>query len=77
MAELAAEALAGGIRKLIVAGGETSGAVTRRLGYSRFLIGEDAAPGVPVMCPAERRDVNIVLKSGNFGDEAFFIDALA
>ena len=39
MAELAAEALAGGIRKLIVAGGETSGAVTRRLGYSRFLIG--------------------------------------
>lgn len=77
MAELAAEALAGGIRKLIVAGGETSGAVTRRLGYSRFLIGEDAAPGVPVMCPAERRDVNIVLKSGNFGNEAFFIDALA
>lgn len=59
-----------------MAGGETSGAVTRKLSYSRFYIGEDAAPGVPVMTPVERPDLRLVLKSGNFGDEEFFLKTL-
>lgn len=76
MARLARAALDLGIKKLIVAGGETSGAVTRRLGFSRFYIGDDAAPGVPVMRPAEEPGLALALKSGNFGDENFFINTL-
>ena len=76
MGDLACLAVKSGARKLIVAGGETSGAVTRKLGYSRFYIGEDAAPGVPVMTPVERPDLRLVLKSGNFGDEEFFLKTL-
>ena len=77
MGELACCAVKAGTRKLIVAGGETSGAVTRKLGYSRFRIGEDAAPGVPVMTPLELPDMKLVLKSGNFGDEEFFLKTLS
>ena len=76
MGLLAENALEAGVKKLIVAGGETSGAVTRKLGFARFHIGEDAAPGVPVMTPLEREDIRLVLKSGNFGDEDFFLNTL-
>lgn len=76
MGLLAESALEAGVKRLIVAGGETSGAVTRKLGFSRFYIGEDAAPGVPVMTPLEREDIRLVLKSGNFGEEDFFLNTL-
>ncbi len=66
-----------GILRIIVAGGETSGAVTERLGYSLFWIGESVAPGVPVMRPVENRNAGLVLKSGNFGSEDFFARAVA
>lgn len=76
MADIAERAVASGVKNIIVAGGETSGAVTRKLGMQSFLIGESVAPGVPVMIPAENRSLRLVLKSGNFGQEDFFLRAL-
>lgn len=77
MAVLAKQAVSNGIRRIVVAGGETSGAVTKALGFSAYWIGESVAPGVPVMIPCSREDVRLVLKSGNFGQEDFFARALA
>lgn len=77
MAELASKAIEEGIHNIIVAGGETSGAVIRRLGMSSFLIGQSVAPGVPVMIPNENRKLRLVLKSGNFGQEDFFERAIS
>lgn len=65
-----------GAKRVIAAGGETSGAVMKALGFERYLIGESVAPGVPVMIPAERPDMRVILKSGNFGQEDFFIRAV-
>lgn len=76
MAETAAGAVAMGVSRVIVAGGETSGAVTKRLGFSSYRIGPSIAPGVPVMIPLENRDIRLVLKSGNFGQRDFFARAL-
>ncbi len=77
MAELAVYAAEHGAKRIIVAGGETSGAVTRALGYNSYAIGQSVAPGVPVMIPSERSDIRLVLKSGNFGQADFFQRALA
>ena len=75
-AQLAKLAEDAGYTHIIVAGGETSGAVTRKLGYRSFEIGMSIAPGVPIMIPTGNRKMRIVLKSGNFGDERFFSDAI-
>lgn len=75
-AQLAQRAVAQGFRRLIIAGGETSGAVMKALGYSRYAIGGSVAPGVPVMTPLEAPDLRVVLKSGNFGQRDFFLRAL-
>lgn len=71
-AELAVRAVNAGFTRIISAGGETSGAVTKGLGFSSYWIGESVAPGVPIMVPAERPDIRLILKSGNFGQEDFF-----
>ena len=73
---MAAELVKWGYGRIVVAGGETSGAVTRALGFDAFEIGESVAPGVPIMIPVENRQVRLVLKSGNFGQEDFFARAL-
>lgn len=70
-ANIAKRAVENGITRIIVAGGETSGAVTKALGYHAYEIGESVAPGVPVMTPKEAPNVRLVLKSGNFGQEDF------
>ncbi len=75
-ASLAARARDNGYTKIISAGGETSGAVTKALGYRAFYIGQSAAPGVPVMSPVENPKLQIVLKSGNFGNYDFFLTTL-
>jgi uncharacterized protein YgbK (DUF1537 family) len=68
-------AVGSGFRRIIVAGGETAGAVIQTLGYSGFLVGQAVAPGVPVMTPIEAPDIRMVLKSGNFGEVDFFTKA--
>ncbi|GAB7003312.1 four-carbon acid sugar kinase family protein [Nocardioides sp. AN3] len=69
-------ALAGlGVRRLIVAGGETSGAVADALALRSARIGPDISVGVPWIV-AEDRGLGVAFKSGNFGQTAFFRDAL-
>lgn len=72
LSDLAEYASRHGYHRLIIAGGETSGAVTKKLGYEAFYIGESVAPGVPVMTPLENQKLRLVLKSGNFGQTDFF-----
>lgn len=76
-AELACRFMKSGRKNLIVAGGETSGAITKKLGYVGYYIGRSIAPGVPVLTPTDATDVRLVLKSGNFGDAGFFLKAAA
>ncbi|CUI99893.1 3-oxo-tetronate kinase [Cognatishimia activa] len=67
-----------GARRFVVAGGETSGAVTKALGTDRLIIGAEIAPGVPwTYCNSEGHDIALTLKSGNFGNETFFATALS
>jgi uncharacterized protein YgbK (DUF1537 family) len=78
MAEIAEGLVQAGVRRLVVAGGETSGAVVDRLGIPGFLVGAEIAAGVPVLRAVGARsgDMLLALKSGNFGGPAFFSDAL-
>jgi uncharacterized protein YgbK (DUF1537 family) len=77
LAACAVEARNLGFRRFIVAGGETSGAVTRSLGITQLDIGTEIAPGVPwCFARTAQHDVAITLKSGNFGSESFFDEAL-
>jgi uncharacterized protein YgbK (DUF1537 family) len=63
-----------GVKRLIVAGGETSGAVVSALGVAAFEIGPEIDPGVPALrVPGET--LTLALKSGNFGAEDFFAKA--
>lgn len=75
-----AEGLAeAGVGRLVVAGGETSGAIVNRLGLQAFRIGAEIAPGVPALQVIGAREpgLRIALKSGNFGGPNFFAEALA
>ena len=76
LARLAAELVARGVRRLVVAGGETSGAVVDRLGSKAFLLGPEIAAGVPVLRTAVGDPMLLALKSGNFGGRDFFVRAL-
>jgi uncharacterized protein YgbK (DUF1537 family) len=76
MAKIAKKLVDCGTDRLIVAGGETSGAVMKELGYKAFKIGQSVAPGVPVMYPLEKENLALVLKSGNFGGDDFFLTTL-
>lgn len=64
-----------GVRRLIVAGGETSGAVAEALTLRSARIGPDISVGVPWLV-AEDRGLAVAFKSGNFGGPSFFRDAL-
>jgi 3-dehydrotetronate 4-kinase len=76
MASLAEWGLSHARTRIIVAGGETSGAVTKKLGFSSYYIENNVAPGVPVIIPCNHPEIRLVLKSGNFGDHNFFLEAL-
>ncbi|SHJ75706.1 Uncharacterized conserved protein YgbK, DUF1537 family [Bradyrhizobium lablabi] len=78
MADIAEGLVQSGVRRLVVAGGETSGAVVDRLGIPGFLVGAEIAAGVPVLRAVGARDGDMLLalKSGNFGGPEFFSDAL-
>jgi len=78
MADLAEGLVRSGVRRLVVAGGETSGAVVDRLGIPGFLVEAEIAAGVPVLRAVGVRDgeMLLALKSGNFGGPQFFSDAL-
>jgi uncharacterized protein YgbK (DUF1537 family) len=78
MADIAEGLVRSGVRRLVVAGGETSGAVVDRLAIPGFLVGAEIAAGVPVLRAVGAKDgaMLLALKSGNFGGTEFFSDAL-
>ncbi|MFC4561700.1 3-oxo-tetronate kinase [Nocardiopsis mangrovi] len=66
-----------GVRRLLVAGGETSGAVTTALGVRAVLVGDEADPGVPwTHASTPAGGLALMLKSGNFGAPDLFVRAL-
>lgn len=64
-----------GVRRLVVAGGETSGAVVTALGVEGLRIGAEIDPGVPWTASLGDRPLALALKSGNFGADDFFLKA--
>ena len=68
-----------GVRQLVVAGGETSGACVQALNISQLQIGPQIDPGVPwchaLSDAAAGQGVHLTLKSGNFGSDDFFTKA--
>jgi 3-dehydrotetronate 4-kinase len=79
MADIAEGLVLSGVHRLVVAGGETSGAVVDRLKIPGFLVGAEIAAGVPVLraVGAKEGAMLLALKSGNFGGPQFFSDALS
>lgn len=78
LAAIAAGLVKLGVGQLIVAGGETSGAVVRALGIKGLRIGPEIDPGVPWTAALQdgcAQPLALALKSGNFGSEDFFIKA--
>jgi uncharacterized protein YgbK (DUF1537 family) len=73
--DLAIALVAAGIERLVVAGGETSGAVVEALRLNALSMGPEIDPGVPAMRAGS--NLTIALKSGNFGADDFFEKAAA
>jgi uncharacterized protein YgbK (DUF1537 family) len=69
--------VASGVRRLVVAGGETSGAAVSGLVLEAVTVGPEIDPGVPALRTEGDDKVALALKSGNFGSEDFFEKALA
>jgi 3-dehydrotetronate 4-kinase len=65
-----------GVRRFVVAGGETSGAVVQALGVRALRIGAQIDPGVPATVSIGPTPLALALKSGNFGSVDFFEKAL-
>jgi uncharacterized protein YgbK (DUF1537 family) len=66
------------VRKLVVAGGETAGAVVSRIAVRSLRIGREIDPGVPwTYAEGGTKPLLLALKSGNFGARDFFLKAFA
>lgn len=76
IAKLATALAAQGVRRFVIAGGETSGAVVSALGVEALEIGSQIAPGVPACLSYGSTRYALALKSGNFGGPDFFAEAL-
>jgi uncharacterized protein YgbK (DUF1537 family) len=78
LADVAEALVARGVRRLVVAGGETAGAVVTRLGVRRLRIGMEIDPGVPwTFAEGSGPKLLLALKSGNFGAGDFFLKSFA
>ncbi|HEX7908655.1 MAG TPA: 3-oxo-tetronate kinase [Paraburkholderia sp.] len=79
LASIAYKLREAGVRKFVVAGGETSGAVVQALGVRSLRIGPQIDPGVPAtqsVAANGNARLAFALKSGNFGTTDFFAKAL-
>jgi uncharacterized protein YgbK (DUF1537 family) len=72
LGRIAQALVAAGVRRLIVAGGETSGAVVSALRVEGLRIGAEIDPGVPWTFSLGEPTLALALKSGNFGAPDFF-----
>ncbi len=77
LARIAQGLIAAGVTRLVVAGGETAGAVVQALKVSALKIGPQIDPGVPWTATSGAHPILLALKSGNFGTTDFFIKSLA
>jgi uncharacterized protein YgbK (DUF1537 family) len=75
LAAIACRLVDAGVRRLIVAGGETAGAVVGMLRLEGLRIGDEIDPGVPWTVSLGERPLALALKSGNFGTDDFFLKA--
>ncbi len=75
-AETARRLVYDGVSRLVVAGGETSGAVVTALNLEAVAIGPEIDPGVPALASTGGEPLALALKSGNFGAPDFFAKAL-
>lgn len=75
MATIATGLVEAGVGRLVVAGGETSGAVVTALGVRTLQIGPEIDPGVPWTAALDGPKIALALKSGNFGGRDFFTKA--
>jgi uncharacterized protein YgbK (DUF1537 family) len=75
MAQIARRLVEAGVRRMLVAGGETAGAVVQALGVRALRIGASIDPGVPWTKSLGEPAVFLALKSGNFGSVDFFVKA--
>ena len=76
LSDVALELVARGVRQLIIAGGETSGAIVNALKIRALRIGREISPGVPwTLGMGGSWPVALALKSGNFGATDFFTEA--
>ena len=75
MGKIARGLITKGVRRLVVAGGETSGAVVGALGVEGLAIGPEIDPGVPWTFSIGEPSLALALKSGNFGTPDFFTKA--
>jgi uncharacterized protein YgbK (DUF1537 family) len=76
LGQIAKGLLHAGVRRFVVAGGETSGAVVQALGVQLLQIGAQIDPGVPATVSSGAQPLALALKSGNFGGRDFFSKAL-
>ena len=75
LAKIACGLVDAGVDQLVVAGGETSGAVVHALGIEALRIGPQIDPGVPWTMSVGPKPIALALKSGNFGGDDFFMKA--
>jgi uncharacterized protein YgbK (DUF1537 family) len=75
-ADTARKLVAAGVRRIVVGGGETSGAVVSALDLGALTIGPEIDTGVPVLVSSGAQPIALALKSGNFGGEDFFARAV-
>jgi uncharacterized protein YgbK (DUF1537 family) len=77
LASIAQGLVDAGVTQLVVAGGETSGAVVQALGIDALRIGPQIDPGVPWTAAEGGKPILLALKSGNFGAPDFFTKCFA
>lgn len=75
--ELARRLADRGVRRIVVGGGETSGAVVEALAVDSLSIGAEIDPGVPALVAERDGPLGLALKSGNFGGPDFFVRAVS
>ncbi len=77
LAKIAKALVAAGVHRLVIAGGETAGAVVNGLGIEALEIGQQIEPGIPATVSTGTPRLALALKSGNFGGPGFFLKAVA
>ena len=77
LAAIARGLAANGVRRFVIAGGETAGAVVQGLGVTGLRIGRQIDPGVPWTASLGEPELALALKSGNFGAADFFLRAFS